>query len=149
QLALDIYSNSKKLLDKHKFSNTKLDYIGLKILDKQIKVNFTESTVTNLDSIIYTCDIVAQCKEINEIIERQILIKSFNINSNGEIEILSIYSIINEDDNEIFINKTQLENGATRLLTTLLTILISDLTMGNNPVLSKNNIIKIKLSGDE
>ncbi|CAG8748528.1 12875_t:CDS:1, partial [Racocetra fulgida] len=53
-----IYSCSKKMLEEHGFSDTNLDYIGLNILDEQVKIDFTESTLaTHLDSIIYACDI--------------------------------------------------------------------------------------------
>ncbi|CAG8618201.1 28395_t:CDS:2 [Dentiscutata erythropus] len=57
QLALDIHSCSKKMLEEHGFSDTNLDYIGLSILDEQVKIDFTESTLAmHVDSIIYACD---------------------------------------------------------------------------------------------
>ncbi|CAG8819058.1 2623_t:CDS:2 [Cetraspora pellucida] len=124
-LALEIHSCSKKLLEEYGFSEADdLNYLGFEIFNEQITVDFVKSS-KSVDSICYTCDkglisrdsyrnlaaslpflerehtVAARCKEINELIEKQIPIKSFTY---SEIEILAIYSNIIENNDEIFFN---------------------------------------------
>ncbi|CAG8839685.1 15648_t:CDS:1, partial [Racocetra persica] len=57
QLALDIQSCSKELFEKHGFFETNLNYLGIKIFNEQVKIDFAKSTLsTYLDSIVYACD---------------------------------------------------------------------------------------------
>jgi hypothetical protein len=96
--------------------------------------------------------VAARKKIINEIMENKIPIKNFNTNPASEfsttLEENNSNVYLDESNKEIFISKDQMGNGSIRSLIALLITLIPDLTEGDNPILHKNDTIKIKLGGD-
>ncbi|RHZ80139.1 hypothetical protein Glove_139g11 [Diversispora epigaea] len=172
ELASKINSNSKDLFTSYNFSDTSLDCLKLNIQGQFINLKFSNSynESTYFDSILCACDetlisrdgyrklaavqpsmkreylIAARKKEINNIMENKIPIKNFNINPTNELLVENICS--DENSEEVFINKAQIGNGATRSLIGLLITLLPDLTEGDNPILHKDDVIKIKLGGD-
>jgi hypothetical protein len=175
KLASDINSNAKDLFVSHRFSDINLDSLKLNIQNQFVKIKFSNSnnkleSQIQLDSLIYVCDnnfisrdsyrqlaaiqpslerewkLAARKKEINLIMVNKIPIKNFNINPTNK----SLVNQNNLDENfeEMIINKEQIGNGSVRSLVGLLVTLIPDLTEGDNPILHYNDIIKIKLGGD-
>ncbi|CAG8560698.1 7568_t:CDS:2 [Cetraspora pellucida] len=135
KFASDIYTYFKDLFEKYNFTDANLNCLELNVFNEQVKVKFTESnnelaSLTHLDSYIYACNrglisqdsyrylaaiqsslecehiISARRKKINKIMQEKIPIKSFNINS------ISEFSFIIEENEDIYINKTQIGNGA-------------------------------------
>ncbi|CAG8562088.1 24292_t:CDS:2, partial [Racocetra persica] len=154
---------------KHKIISTKSASDAVKQFVQFIESKDRSASSIIIDFSIYACDkelifrdsyrhlvavqlllkrehiIAAYYKEINKIMEKNILIKSFD--SNLTVELPPICPTA-EENNEIFINKEQIGISTIKSLTKLLITLIPDLTTGDNPVLYQNDIIKIKLSGD-
>ena len=150
--------------------------VELDFKENQVHIGFKNLDFTNyqirLDAVVRACDeallgrdgyrhlaavvptlfreylVANRRNKINEIINAQIHIETFNIDQEIHNNQFSINDNINENTDDILTDDCEIGNGAFRSLFKLLKVLIPIWKTGENPIIVPGNTLYIKLGGD-